>query len=126
MVTALENGVQGFSVSPDGKKVLLISTVKYARTAQDVYPDLPKANARIIDDMMYKHWDEWVTEIPHPFIADFTGYTIDNLVDIMEGQPYESPMKPFGGIESFAWSKDSKLLVCRIDQLRPLSLRSGG
>ena len=111
VVTALENGVQGFSVSPDGKKVLLISTVKYARTAHDVYPDLPKANARIIDDMMYKHWDEWVTEIPHPFIADFTGYTIDNLVDIMEGQPYESPMKPFGGIESFAWSKDSKQLV---------------
>lgn len=111
VVTRMENGVAGFAVSPDGTKVLLISTVKYGRTAQDVYPDLPKANARIIDDLMYKHWDEWVTEVPHPFIADFTGYGIKNVVDIMDGEPYESPMKPLGGIESFAWSPDSRSLV---------------
>lgn len=111
VVTRLENGVGGFVVSPDGKKVLLISTVKYARTAADVYPDLPKANARIIDDLMYKHWDEWVTEIPHPFLADFDGYQVSNIIDIMADEPYESPMKPFGGVESFAWSPDSKQVV---------------
>lgn len=111
VVSRLENGVAGFLVSPDGKKVLVISSVKYGRTAADVYPDLPKANARIIDDMMYKHWDEWVTEIPHPFIADFDGYSLKNIKDIMDGEPYESPMKPFGGIESFAWSPDSKQVV---------------
>lgn len=111
VVSRLENGVAGFLVSPDGKKVLVISSVKYGRTAADVYPDLPKANARIIDDLMYKHWDEWVTEIPHPFIADFDGYSLKNITDIMDGEPYESPMKPFGGIESFAWSPDSKQVV---------------
>lgn len=115
VVTRMENGVTGFLVSPDGKRVVLVSTVKYGRTPQDVYPDLPKANARIIDDLMYKHWDEWVTEIPHPFIADFDGYSVKNVIDIMADEPYESPMKPFGGIESFAWSPDSKQLVytCR-------------
>ena len=111
VVSRLENGVAGFLVSPDGKKVLVISSVKYGRTAADVYHDLPKANARIIDDLMYKHWDEWVTEIPHPFIADFDGYSLKNIKDIMDGEPYESPMKPFGGIESFAWSPDSKQVV---------------
>lgn len=111
VVSRLENGVAGFLVSPDGKKVLVISSVQYGRTAADVYPDLPKANARIIDDLMYKHWDEWVTEIPHPFIADFDGYSLKNIKDIMDGEPYESPMKPFGGIESFAWSPDSKQVV---------------
>lgn len=111
VVSRLENGVAGFLVSPDGKKVLVISSVKYGRTAADVYPDLPKANARIIDDLMYKHWDEWVTEIPHPFIADFDGYSLKNIKDIMDGEPYESPMKPFGGIESFTWSPDSKQVV---------------
>lgn len=111
VVSRLENGVAGFLVSPDGKKVLVISSVKYGRTAADVYPDLPKANARIIDGLMYKHWDEWVTEIPHPFIADFDGYSLKNIKDIMDGEPYESPMKPFGGIESFAWSPDSKQVV---------------
>ena len=66
-VSDVENGVGGFLFSPDGKKVVLISNVKYARTAQDIYPDLPKATGRVVDDLMYKHWDEWVTEIPHPF-----------------------------------------------------------
>jgi dipeptidyl aminopeptidase/acylaminoacyl peptidase len=111
VVTRLENGISGFLVSPDGTKVMLISTIKSIKTAQDVYPDLPKANARIIDDMMYKHWDEWVTEVPHPFIADFDGYSVKNIKDIMQDEPYESPMKPFGGIESFAWSPDSKQIV---------------
>ena len=111
VVSRLENGVSGFKVSPDGKKVVVISTVKYSRTAQDVYPDLTKATGRLIDDLMYKHWDEWVTEIPHPFVADFDNYRLTNVKDIMDGERYESPMKPFGGVESFAWSPDSKELV---------------
>lgn len=111
VVSNLENGVSGFKVSPDGKKVVVVSTVKYGRTAQDVYPDLTKATGRLIDDLMYKHWDEWVTEIPHPFVADFDNYRLSNVVDVMDGERFESPMKPFGGIESFAWSPDSKNLV---------------
>ena len=62
----------------------------------------------MIDDLMYKHWDEWVEEIPHPYIASFDGKQLTDITDIMEGEPYESPMKPFGGIESFAWTPDSK------------------
>ena len=111
-ISKMEKDVNGFKFSPDGKKVILIQSVKYARTAQDAYPDLPKANARIIDDMMYKHWDEWVTEIPHPFLADFDGKEITNAQDIMADEPlFESPVKPFGGPESFAWTPDSKSLV---------------
>ena len=110
-VSDVENGVGGFLFSPDGKKVVLISNVKYARTAQDIYPDLPKATGRVVDDLMYKHWDEWVTEIPHPFIGDFDGSKISGIEDIMADEPFEAPMKPFGGVESFAWSPDSKQLV---------------
>ncbi len=111
VVSALENGIGGFLFSPDGKKVILISSIKSTRTAADVYPDLPKATGRVIDDLMYKHWDEWVTEIPHPFLADFDGSKLDNVKDIMEGEPFESPMKPFGGVESFAWSPDSRRVI---------------
>ncbi len=110
-VSAVDNGVYGFVVSPDESKIVLISNVKYSRTAEEIYPDLPKATGRVIDDLMYKHWDEWVTEIPHPFLADFDGKKVTNIVDIMEGEPYESPMKPFGGVESFSWSPDSKQLI---------------
>lgn len=110
-VSSVENGISGFLFSPDGKKVVMIGSVKYSRTAQDVYPDLPKATGRLIDDLMYKHWDEWVTEIPHPLVGEFNGSEVTDVVDIMQDEPYESPMKPFGGIESFAWSPDSKQLI---------------
>lgn len=109
--TNIEGGIEGFLFSPDQSKVVLIRTVKYNHTAADIYPDLPKATGRVIDDLMYKHWDTWVTEIPHPFIGAFDGQTITDLKDIMEGEPYEAPMRPFGGVESFAWSPDSKILV---------------
>ncbi len=110
-ISSVENGVDGFVISPDEKHIVIISQVKYERKADDVYPDLPKATGRIIDDLMYKHWDEWVTTIPHPFIADFDGKSVSNIVDIMADEPFESPMKPWGGIESFAWSPDGKQLV---------------
>lgn len=111
MVSNIENGVNGFLLSPDEKKIAIISNVKYGETASDIFSDLPKASGRVMTDLMYKHWDEWVTEIPHPFIGDFDGSQVTNVVDIMEGEPYEAPMKPFGGVESLAWSPDGKNLI---------------
>ena len=104
-------GIGGFLLSPDQNKIVVIGNVKYARNAGDIYPDLPKATGRVVDDLMYKHWDEWVTEIPHPFVGDFDGTKVSGLKDIMADAPFEAPMKPFGGVESFAWSPDSKMLV---------------
>lgn len=62
----------------------------------------------LITDMNYRHWDEYVKSIPHPFVADVTTNGISEGKDIMEGEPYECPTKPFGGIEQLAWSPDSK------------------
>ena len=101
-----ENGIDGFVISPDETKIVFFSNIKYGQRASDLYPDLPKATGRVIDDLMYKHWDEWVESIPHPFVADFNGKD-----DIMEGEPYEAPMKPFGGTDDFAWTPDSKNIV---------------
>ena len=102
-----EKGVHGFLFSPDEKHILFIGNVKYSEKASDLYPDLDKATGRVIDDLMYKHWDEWVTTAPHPFVADFDGESISNPVDVMEGELFESPMKPFGGIEQLAWNTTS-------------------
>ena len=116
VIASYENGdIEGYSFSPDGKKLLFVAQVKYGQTTDDIYPDLPKATGRVITDLMYKHWDEWVTTIPHPFVADFDGQAISNVTDLLENEPYESPMKPFGGIEQLAWSPDSKSIAytCR-------------
>ena len=102
-----EGNIEGFAFSPDEKKVLFIAQVKTVPSTQDKYPDLDKTTGIIVTDLMYKHWDEWVTTAPHPFVADFDGDKVTNPIDIMAGEPYESPMKPFGGIEQLAWNTTS-------------------
>ena len=107
-LTHYEGDIEGFAFSPDGTKLLFTAQVKTVPSTQDKYPDLDKTTGIIVTDLMYKHWDEWVTTAPHPFVADFDGSTIGNVTDILDGQPYESPMKPWGGMEQLAWSPDSK------------------
>ncbi len=108
VLSAFDGDIEGFSFSPDESKVLFISQVKYGERTIDLYPDLDKSSGIIVDELMYKHWDEWVTTVPHPFVADFDGNKVGAATDIMTGEPYEAPMKPFGGIEQMAWSSDSK------------------
>ena len=114
-LSSMERGVEGFLFSPDRSQVILISTVSLHNKAVDLYADLPDASGRVITDLMYKHWDEWTEAIPHPFIAQVEGDMIVNPKDILEGEPYEAPMRPFGGAESFAWAPDGKSIVyvCR-------------
>lgn len=114
-ITNYKDDIEGFAFSPDNSKLLFTAQVKTVETTAEKYPDLPKATGLVINDLMYKHWDEWTTSAPHPFVADCNGETIDNIRDILEGEPYESPMKPWGGMEQLAWSPDSKEIAytCR-------------
>lgn len=114
-ISQIEKGIEAFRYSPDGRKVLFISTVKSVETASEKYSDLDKASGRIIDHLMYKHWDEWVEAAPHPFLADYDDQALTHPIDLLEGEPYESPMRPWGGIEQLAWSPDSKTIAytCR-------------
>jgi dipeptidyl aminopeptidase/acylaminoacyl peptidase len=114
-----DHDIEGFLFSPQGDKIILIAQVKTVASTLDKYPDLPLASGRIIDDLMYKHWDEWTETAPHPFLCelstDQSQLSIVNCIDLLEGTPYESPMKPFGGIEQLAWSPDGKTIAytCR-------------
>ncbi len=111
--SAVESGVDCFVISPDGKKVVYSTQIKdFNQNDSTLFAGLPKTSGRVVDDLMYKHWDEWVSAIPHPFVADFAADAeLTDAKDIMAGEPFECPMKPFGGAESFAWSPDSKKLV---------------
>ncbi len=114
-VSEREGGINDFAFSPDETKLLFVADVKYGERTVDKYPDLPKSSGIIVNDLMYKHWDEWVQTIPHPFVAEYSGSKIENEKDLLEGEPFESPMKPFGGIEQLAWSPDGKTIAytCR-------------
>ena len=116
-------GISEFKLSPDQSKMIYVSYVKSdVKTPADCYEDLGKANAYTTDDLMYRHWDHTVMEIPHSFIADFSpkaemSVTPEVSVDILEGEPanYELPTEPFSGIEQLDWSPDGKYIAysCR-------------
>lgn len=110
-----KSSVSGFLFSPDESRVILVKNVPNTTSIQRNDADLPQATGMVINDLMYKHWDQYTTEAPHPFVATFDGAHITGAVDILDGKPYESPMLPFGGIEQLAWSPDSKSIAytCR-------------
>ncbi|MCK9304026.1 MAG: S9 family peptidase [Bacteroidales bacterium] len=110
-VSGFDKPVSEFEVSPTGDKILIISNVPSITRPADRYPDLDKATGRIISDLMYRHWDTFVEEIPHPFVADFNGNSISNVKDILEGEPYECPTLPLSGIEQLSWSPDGKYIL---------------
>jgi len=114
-VSSAPQGVDCFEFAPDGSRVVYAAQIKPFNKNEKLMADLPLTTGRVVDDLMYKHWDEWVTEIPHPFVATFDGSSLGEPADIMKDEPYECPMKPFGGAESFAWSPDGRYLVytCR-------------
>jgi len=110
-LTKTNGSIEGFVFSPDGSKVIMIKSIPYHGTIRETPADLPKATGRLITNMNYRHWDHYVETIAHPFVANVTPDGISNEKDIMNGEPYESPVAPFGGIEQMAWSTDSKRIA---------------
>lgn len=110
-MTSLENGVECFKIAPDEKHIICGSPIKPWDKDSAMYNGLDKTTGRLINDLMYKHWDEWVEEIPHPFLGEFNGKSASNFIDIMEGELFECPMRPFGGAEAFEFTPDGKNLI---------------
>lgn len=111
-ITNIEGGIGALKYSPDGKKVAFIADVKMDKDVHDLYPNLPQAEARIIDDLMYRHWDHWEDGArSHVFVADYSNGQITNSKDIMAGQPFDCPQQPFGGSEDFVWHPSSKKIA---------------
>jgi dipeptidyl aminopeptidase/acylaminoacyl peptidase len=112
MVSNVETGISGFSYSPDLKHIFYIKAVKVDKDIHDRFPDLPLANARIETDLMYRHWDSWHDyTYQHIVIAKYSDGILTGDKDIMEGERFDSPMKPWGGIEQISWSPDGKTLA---------------
>ena len=114
-LTNSKTDIEGFKFSPDGKHVILIKSIPYHGTIKANPNDLPLATGRLVTDMNYRHWDHYVETIAHPFVAEVTENGIGDGKDILNGEPYECPMAPFGGIEQLCWSPDSKYIAytCR-------------
>jgi dipeptidyl aminopeptidase/acylaminoacyl peptidase len=115
-ISFIEDGITGFVYSQEASQIVFTKQVKLGKSVNDLYPDLPKAKARLETDLMYRHWDTWHDyTFSHIFIADYNESGIHNALDIMDGEHFDSPTKPFGGTEDITWSPDGKILayVCK-------------
>ncbi|MDA3823360.1 MAG: S9 family peptidase [Bacteroidales bacterium] len=106
-VSDIEGGINGFEYSPDGMKIFYLKEVKYKASLQETYPDLPKANVRITEELMYRHWNHWEDEyVSHIFVADLNANGLQNSIDILEGEPYEAPISPYFDQAEITWNSD--------------------
>lgn len=115
-ISNVPSGISDFKLSPSADRILYISTVPGpVKTPTDVDPALDKAQAYITEDLMYRHWDHWVTETPRTYIAPIAHIDPEHSTDILGSEPYELPTEPFGGAEQLDWSPNGKLIAysCR-------------
>ena len=96
------------NISPDGKYLVYNEEVKLANVhGKDFYPNLDKSDVQIYDGLDYRHWDSWNEgKFNHVFYKENKENA--NGIDLLKGEPFDSPQKPFGGDEDYIWSPDSK------------------
>ena len=99
------------NISPDGKYIVYNEEVKIDKVhGKDFYPDLQKSDAQIYDGLDYRHWDTWNEgKFNHVFYKENKEGAVG--IDILEGENFNSPQKPFGGDEDYIWSPDSKSIL---------------
>ncbi len=115
-VSSIEGGITGFGYAPDMLHVYFTKQVKVLPETIDRHPDLPMANALVYDDLMYRHWDSWADAyFNHVFVASYDNGRLGQATDIMENEPYDTPVPPFGGSAQIVWTPDGKALayVCK-------------
>ena len=103
------------NISPDGKYIVYNEEVKIDKVhGKDFYPELTKSDVQIYNGLDYRHWDTWNEgKFNHVFYKENKEGAIG--IDLLKGENFDSPQKPFGGDEDYIWSPDSKsiLYVCK-------------
>jgi dipeptidyl aminopeptidase/acylaminoacyl peptidase len=108
----VEGGINGFEYSPDGTHILYLKDVVLDKTTAQIYPDLPLANVRMADDLMYRHWNNWSDgAYSHIFIAGFENGKVAGGKDIMEGEPWDAPLSPYFDQAEISFSPDGKYIA---------------
>lgn len=111
-VSKVEGGITGFKYAPDQRHIFYTKDVKLDDDIHDLFPDMPKANARLETDLMYRHWDKWHDyTYNHIFVAAYGNGEITSGTDILKGEKYDSPDKPFDGLEEICWSPDGQKII---------------
>ncbi|HIB69451.1 MAG TPA: peptidase S9, partial [Phycisphaerales bacterium] len=112
-LTDIKDGIGNLKVSPKGTHIAFTQDIKLDKEVKEVYEDLPKANARIIDKLMYRHWNAWHDyKYSHLHVAKLgSDGKAQTAVDLMKDMKVDCPVPPFGGSEQFNWNPNGQQLA---------------
>jgi hypothetical protein len=98
-------------ISSDGKWKISDSEVKVMNVyGSDFYPDLTKTTAQIYNSLMYRHWDAWEDgKFSHIFLSAVNDTA---KKDLMTGQTYDCPQKPFGVMKITSGTRWKACSIC--------------
>lgn len=110
-LATLSGESEGFTFSPDMQWIVSLQSVKARESVKDKNPDLQLTTGKVIDNLMYRHWNQWNDEnVLHLMLYAKNGNTYTMQADIMENEPYASVNPPFGGIDDVTFSADGKTI----------------
>jgi len=97
-------------ISTDGKYLLSHEEVKVKKVlGRDYYENLDKSDVYVYDGLDYRHWDTWNDgTYSHVMLTD---QQTQKKIDLLEGEPYYSPQKPFVGSSDYIFSPDGKKVI---------------
>lgn len=111
-ISSIEGGINSFRFSPDESKVMYCKDVKLQESANDMHKDLPLADAKIFDDLMYRHWNDWTDySFSHIFVSEIANGKFGAGKDIMDGELWDAPLSPNFDDSEMTWSPDSKTIA---------------
>lgn len=112
-ITNIEGGISGYKYSPTMDNIAFTADVKLDKEVKELYPDLDKCNARIIDELFYRHWDSWHDyAYSHLFVVAYqNGKTTGAAIDLMKNERFDCPIQPNGDDDDFIWHPNGKKLA---------------
>lgn len=111
-VTDEPGGVANVQYAPTGDYVAYTRRVRLDEPATARHPDLPDADVRVFDDLMYRHWDTWADgTYSHLFVAPYQDGRLGEATNLLEGRRVSTPLAPFGGAEQIAWHPDGRRIA---------------
>ncbi len=112
-LTTISEGISNLKTSPSGDAIAFTVDVKMDQEVSEIYADLPKADARIIDSLLYRHWNQWHDyAYSHLHVATINAEGVaSEAIDLMASLKADCPLPPFGGSEQFNFSPDGKQIA---------------
>lgn len=103
-----------FMVSPNGNYLVTLQKVKVRESFQERHSDLPDADYKVYDELMFRHWDTYQDEFETQIFLHALGTDDkfkDKGINILKGEVYSGIVPPFHGLDNVTFSPDEEQLL---------------